>query len=233
MASSSPTSPSTDSRTRASALREALATRVVVADGAMGTMLQAQEPTLEDFENLEGCNEILNLTRPDIVRSVHEAYFAVGVDCVETNTFGANHAAMAGTAIADRVHELSEAGARIARETADAFSARDGRPRWVPRLHRPRRKLPTLGHVGFTTIRDGFQANAEGLLTGGADALIVETTQDLLQTKASVLGARRAMDKLGVDVPLLVSMAFETTGTMLLGSRSAPPSPRWSRSVST
>ncbi|MGW9024667.1 methionine synthase [Streptomyces sp. NPDC055722] len=211
-------SASTDSRTRTEALREALATRVVVADGAMGTMLQAQDPTLEDFQGLEGCNEILNLTRPDIVRSVHEAYFAVGVDCVETNTFGANHAAMAEYEIADRVYELSEAGARIAREVADGFAADDGRPRWVLGSIGPGTKLPTLGHVAYTTLRDGFQANAEGLLAGGADALIVETTQDLLQTKASVLGARRAMEATGIEVPLLCSMAFETTGTMLLGS---------------
>ncbi|OIJ92459.1 methionine synthase [Streptomyces colonosanans] len=208
----------TDSRTRTETLREAFATRVVVADGAMGTMLQAQDPTLEDFQGLEGCNEILNLTRPDIVRSVHEAYFSVGVDCVETNTFGANHAAMAEYEIADRVYELSEAGARIAREAADGFAAGDGRQRWVLGSMGPGTKLPTLGHVGYATIRDGFQANAEGLLAGGADALIVETTQDLLQTKASVLGARRAMEATGIVVPLLCSMAFETTGTMLLGS---------------
>ncbi|GHD36834.1 methionine synthase [Streptomyces galbus] len=217
MASVPPT-PSADSRARVSALREALATRVVVADGAMGTMLQAQEPTLADFQQLEGCNEILNVTRPDIVRSVHEAYFEAGVDCVETNTFGANHAAMAEYDIADRVEELSEAGARIARETADDHTARDGRQRWVLGSIGPGTKLPTLGHVPYGTIRDGFQQNAEGLLAGGADALIVETTQDLLQTKASVLGARRAMEATGVEVPLLVSMAFETTGTMLLGS---------------
>ncbi|MET7681766.1 methionine synthase [Streptomyces sp. NPDC005423] len=215
---SSPLTPSADSRTRVSALREALATRVVVADGAMGTMLQAQEPTLDDFEDLEGCNEILNLTRPDIVRSVHEEYFGTGVDCVETNTFGANHSALAEYDIADRVHALSEAGARIARETADDFGARDGRQRWVLGSMGPGTKLPTLGHIGYRTLRDGFQANAEGLLAGGADALIVETTQDLLQTKSSVLGARRAMEATGTDVPLLVSMAFETTGTMLLGS---------------
>ncbi|MEU4166878.1 methionine synthase [Streptomyces sp. NPDC026665] len=207
-----------EGRKRTDALREALATRVVVADGAMGTMLQAQDPTLEDFENLEGCNEILNITRPDIVRSVHEAYFEVGVDCVETNTFGANHSAMAEYDIADRVYELSESGARIARETADAFGARDGRQRWVLGSIGPGTKLPTLGHVSYGTLRDGFQANAEGLLAGGADALIVETTQDLLQTKSSVLGAHRAMEATGVRVPLLVSMAFETTGTMLLGS---------------
>ncbi|MET8131141.1 methionine synthase [Streptomyces sp. NPDC005251] len=207
-----------EGRKRTDALREALATRVVVADGAMGTMLQEQDPTLEDFENLEGCNEILNITRPDIVRSVHEAYFEVGVDCVETNTFGANHSAMAEYDIAERVHELSEAGARIAREVADAFGARDGRQRWVLGSIGPGTKLPTLGHVSYGTLRDGFQANAEGLLAGGADALIVETTQDLLQTKSSVLGAHRAMEATGVRVPLLVSMAFETTGTMLLGS---------------
>ncbi|MEU5539996.1 homocysteine S-methyltransferase family protein, partial [Streptomyces sp. NPDC020362] len=132
---------------RTDALREALASRVVVADGAMGTMLQAQDPTLEDFEHLEGCNEILNVTRPDIVRSVHEAYFAVGVDCVETNTFGANHSALGEYDIPERVHELSEAGARVAREVADEFTAGDGRPRWVLGSIGPGTKLPTLGHA--------------------------------------------------------------------------------------
>lgn len=215
---SSPTTPSADSRTRVSALREALATRVVVADGAMGTMLQAQEPTLEDFQQLEGCNEILNLTRPDIVRSVHEAYFAVGVDCVETNTFGANHSALGEYDIPERVHELSEAGARVARESADAFTARDGRPRWVLGSMGPGTKLPTLGHAPYTTLRDAYQRNAEGLVAGGADALLIETTQDLLQTKAAVLGARRGLDALGLDLPVIVSVTVETTGTMLLGS---------------
>ncbi|MFJ7529063.1 methionine synthase [Streptomyces griseus] len=207
-----------DSRTRADALREALATRVVVADGAMGTMLQAQDPTLEDFENLEGCNEILNITRPDIVRSVHEEYFAVGVDCVETNTFGANHSAANEYEIADRIFELSESGARIAREVADEFGAKDGRQRWVLGSIGPGTKLPSLGHIAYDVLRDGYQKNAEGLLTGGSDALIVETTQDLLQTKSSIIGARRAMDALGVHVPLICSLAFETTGVMLLGS---------------
>ncbi|MFF3774981.1 methionine synthase [Streptomyces sp. NPDC002232] len=214
---SSPT-PSADSRTRAAALREALASRVVVADGAMGTMLQAQDPTLEDFQNLEGCNEILNVTRPDIVRSVHEAYFEVGVDCVETNTFGSNHSAAGEYEIADRIFELSEAGARIAREVADEFGAEDGRQRWVLGSIGPGTKLPSLGHIGYDVLRDGYQQNAEGLLAGGADALIVETTQDLLQTKSSIVGARRAMDSLGISVPLICSLAFETTGVMLLGS---------------
>ncbi|MEU3349259.1 methionine synthase [Streptomyces sp. NPDC006700] len=213
-----PPTPSADSRTRASALREALATRVVVADGAMGTMLQAQEPSMEDFQQLEGCNEVLNVTRPDIVRSVHSAYFEVGVDCVETNTFGANLTALGEYDIAERVAELSEAGARIAREAADAFTAADGRPRWVLGSMGPGTKLPTLGHTTFAAIRDAYRQNAEGLLAGGADALLVETTQDLLQTKASVIAARRAMETAGYEVPLIVSVTVETTGTMLLGS---------------
>ncbi|MBC2878221.1 MULTISPECIES: methionine synthase [Streptomyces] len=209
--------PSTVRSSRSGQLREALATRVVVADGAMGTMLQAQDPSLDDFQQLEGCNEILNVTRPDIVRSVHEAYFAAGVDCVETNTFGANHAALGEYDIPDRVFELSEAGARVARETADAFAA-DGRPRWVLGSIGPGTKLPTLGHAPYTVLRDAYQANAEGLISGGADALLVETTQDLLQTKASVLGARRALEATGADLPVIVSVTVETTGTMLLGS---------------
>ena len=185
--------PSADSRSRAEALREALATRVVVADGAMGTMLQAQEPTLEDFQNLEGCNEILNITRPDIVRSVHEQYFEVGVDCVETNTFGANLAALGEYDISERVFELSEAGARIAREVADRFTESTGQQRWVLGSMGPGTKLPTLGHLPYSKLRDAYQQNAEGMIAGGADALIVETSQDLLQTKASVIGAKHAL----------------------------------------
>ncbi|KEF21976.1 methionine synthase [Streptomyces rimosus] len=210
--------PSSASTSRTTALREALASRVVVADGAMGTMLQAQDPSLEDFQQLEGCNEILNLTRPDIVRSVHEAYFAVGVDCVETNTFGANHAALAEYDIPERVFELSESGARIAREVADEFTASTGQQRWVLGSMGPGTKLPTLGHVDYATLRDAYQKNAEGMIAGGADALLVETTQDLLQTKAAILGARRALDATGTDLPVICSVTVETTGTMLLGS---------------
>ncbi|MCL7379213.1 methionine synthase [Streptomyces sp. 35G-GA-8] len=211
-------SPSTDSRTRIEALREALATRVVVADGAMGTMLQAQDPTMEDFQNLEGCNEILNVTRPDIVRSVHEEYFAVGVDCVETNTFGTNYAALAEYDIPERVFELAESGARIAREVADEFTVSTGQQRWVLGSMGPGTKLPTLGHAPYLTLRDAYQQNAEGMIAGGADALLVETTQDLLQTKAAVLGARRALAATGTNLPIICSVTVETTGTMLLGS---------------
>ncbi|MFF7215327.1 methionine synthase [Streptomyces sp. NPDC008238] len=212
-----PSLPST-SGARGAALREALATRVVVADGAMGTMLQAQNPTLDDFQGHEGCNEVLNVSRPDIVASVHREYFAVGVDCVETNTFGANFSALGEYDIADRIFELSEAGARIAREVADEFSAADGRQRWVIGSIGPGTKLPTLGHVDYAVLKEGFRQNAAGLVSGGADALLVETCQDLLQIKAAVLGTKEALAEAGLDLPLFVQVAVETTGTMLLGS---------------
>ncbi|MFD7735080.1 methionine synthase [Kitasatospora phosalacinea] len=215
MATVVPTSAQQD---RADALREALATRVVVADGAMGTMLQAQDPTMEDFQQLEGCNEVLNVTRPDIVRSVHEAYFAVGVDCVETNTFGANYWALSEYDVPERIFELSEAGARIAREVADGFTAQDGRLRWVLGSMGPGTKLPTLGHTTFEVVREGFRQNAAGLIAGGVDALLIETSQDLLQTKAAVLACKAAMAEAGVRLPLLAQVTVETTGTMLLGS---------------
>lgn len=118
-----------------SSLRQALLERVVVADGAMGTMLQAAELTLDDFDGLEGCNEILNVTRPDVVRHIHDVYYAVGVDCVETNTFGANWANLAEYDISDRIHELAHAGAALAREVADGWSTPD-RPRWVLEIGR-------------------------------------------------------------------------------------------------
>jgi 5-methyltetrahydrofolate--homocysteine methyltransferase len=216
MAASSP--PLATPSERAAALREALASRVVVADGGMGTMLQEQDPTLEDFEQLEGCNEVLNATRPDIVRTVHRAYYEVGVDCVETNTFGANLAALGEYDIPERIFELSRSGAAIAREAADEFTAGDGRLRWVLGSMGPGTKLPSLGHTTYAPLRDAYQQNAEGLIAGGADALLVETSQDLLQTKAAVLGARRALSAAGADLPLIVQVTVETTGTMLLGS---------------
>ncbi|MFG1879233.1 homocysteine S-methyltransferase family protein, partial [Sphaerisporangium sp. NPDC049003] len=160
--------------------RELLAQRVLVADGAMGTMLQAFDPSLADFEGHEGCNEVLNVTRPDIVRGVHDAYFEVGVDCVETNTFGANLAALGEYDIPGRVYEFSEAGARLARERADHWSTGE-RPRFVLGSMGPGTKLPTLGHLPYERLRDAYRDNAAGLIAGGADALIIETCQDLLQ----------------------------------------------------
>jgi 5-methyltetrahydrofolate--homocysteine methyltransferase len=198
-------------------LLAALTERVVVADGAMGTMLQAHDLSLEDFEGHEGCNEILNVTRPDVVRSVHDAYFEAGCDAVETNTFGSNWAALNEYDIADRIRETALAGARIAREAADAWSTPD-RPRWVIGSVGPGTKLPSLGHAPYSVLRDGYQAQCEAMIEGGADAILVETSQDLLQTKAAVVGAKRAMGVTGRRVVLIAQVTVELTGTMLLGS---------------
>ena len=194
-----------------------MSSRVIIADGAMGTMLQAADPSLEDFQNHEGCNEILNVTRPDVVRSVHDAYLSVGVDAIETNTFGANWANLAEYGIEDRIYELAFAGAQIAREAADAFSTPE-KPRFVLGSLGPGTKLPTLGHTTYAFLKDAYRIASQGLVDAGVDALLIETTQDLLQAKAAVNGAREVLDNLDRDVVLIAQVTVETTGTMLLGS---------------
>ncbi len=202
---------------RSDLFRSLLTERVLVADGAMGTMLQAADPTMDDFQGHEGCNEILNVSRPDIVRSVHDAYFEVGVDCVETNTFGANWSNLGEYDISDRIVELAEAGARIAREAADAWTT-PTQPRFVIGSVGPGTKLPSLGHAPYALLRDAYQQQVEGMLAGGVDAVLIETAQDLLQAKAAVVGARRALTAIGENAPVMVQVTVETTGTMLLGS---------------
>ena len=198
-------------------LRETLAKRVVVADGAMGTMLQAADPSLDDFQGYEGCNEILNVTRPELVASVHDAYFSVGVDCVETNTFGANLANLGEYSIPERIFELAESGAAIARRVADDWST-PAHPRWVLGSVGPGTKLPSLGHAPYAVLRDAYQQQVAGLVAGGADAILIETAQDLLQAKAAIVGAKRALADAGVALPIFAQVTVETTGTMLLGS---------------
>ncbi|GAA4902481.1 methionine synthase [Tessaracoccus lubricantis] len=190
---------------------------MLVADGAMGTMLQSfGELSLEeDFQGLEGCNEILNVTRPDVVASVHRAYFEAGADAVETNSFGTNLAALAEYDIVERLDELAEASARIARGVADEFT---DKPRFVLGSVGPGTKLPTLGHVQFAAVRDAYQRQVAAMIRGGIDGVQIETCQDLLQAKAAVIGAQRAAEEAGVDLPILVNVTVETTGTMLLGS---------------
>ncbi len=204
---------------RAQALLDALAERVVIADGAMGTMLQRHDLSIEaDFAGLEGCNEILNETRPDVIGDIHDAYFAVGVDAVETNTFGANWSNLSDYGIDGRIQELSAAGARIARERAEAAEVRDGRMRWVLGSMGPGTKLPSLGHTTYAHLKETFALQAEGLIDGGADAFLVETSQDLLQTKAAIAGCKQAIVSRGIRLPIFVEVTVETTGTMLMGS---------------
>jgi 5-methyltetrahydrofolate--homocysteine methyltransferase len=198
-------------------LRQALASRVVVADGAMGTMLQAANPTLEDFQNHEGCNEILNVSRPDIVRSVHDEYLSAGVDAIETNTFGANWSNLADYGIEDRIYELAFAGGKIAREAADSFSTVE-KPRFVLGSLGPGTKLPSLGHTTYENLKIAYYTAAKGLADSGCDALLVETSQDLLQVKAAINGCRQAIGETERDILLIAQVTVETTGTMLLGS---------------
>src|SRR3984957_2795773 len=203
-----------------STLGTALSERVVVADGAMGTMLQGSDATIEDFAGYEGCNEILNVTRPDIVTGIHEAYLQAGADCVTTNSFGANLTNLGEYEISDRIIELSEASARLARAAAERY-ATPSRPRWVLGSMGPGTKLPTLGHITFRELRDTYQASAEGLLRGGADALIIETCQDLLQAKAAIIGARRAVQAMTPDALVIAQVTIQTTGAILLGTEIA------------
>src|SRR3954470_17783984 len=200
-----------------SRLISALSERVLVADGAMGTMLQAADLSLDDFDGHEGCNEVLNVTRPDVVRSVHDAYLAVGVDCIETNTFGANLGNLGEYGIEHRIHELARAGAAIAREAADAWSTPE-QPRFVLGSVGPGTKLPSLGHAAYATLRDAYAEQVAGLVEGGAAAVLVETAQDLLQAKAAIVGAQRALAAAGADLPVFAQVTVESTGTMLVGS---------------
>lgn len=193
--------------------------RVLIGDGAMGTMLQAADLTLDDFNQLEGCNEILNDTRPDVLEGIHRAYFEAGADAVETNTFGCNLSNLGDYDIADRIRELAYKGTAIARGVADEMGpSADGIDRYVLGSMGPGTKLPSLGHTTFAVIRDAYTECVIGMLEGGADAVLIETSQDLLQVKAAVIAAQRAMDQVGRRIPIISHVTVETTGTMLLGS---------------
>ena len=193
--------------------------RVLVFDGAFGTWVQARDLDAEDFggPELEGCNEHLVLTRPDLIQAMHREFFAVGVDAVETATFGAFGLVLAEYGIAGKAFELNEAAARLARGVADEFATPD-RPRFVVGSMGPGTRLPSLGAITFDALRDDYQEQVSGLLAGGVDVLLIETVYDLLQAKAAINGARRAMADAGRTVPLMVQVTMETTGRMLVGS---------------
>jgi 5-methyltetrahydrofolate--homocysteine methyltransferase len=198
---------------------ETLRDRVVVLDGAFGTEVQAHDLGPDDFggPSLEGCNENLVLTRPDVIRGLHESFFAVGCDAVETATFGAFPLVLNEYDIADKTFAINEAAARIAKEVASGYSTPD-RPRWVVGSIGPGTRLPSLGAIGFVDLRDGYEAQVDGLLAGGVDVLLVETVYDLLQAKAALVACRRAMAHAGRELPIMVQVTMETTGRMLVGS---------------
>src|SRR5437868_10829031 len=193
---------------------EAARERVVVYDGATGTNLQLRDLSADDFggPDLEGCNEVLVDTRPDVVADLHRSFFEVGSDVVETDTFGAFSVVLAEYDIADRAHELNLKAAQIAKEVASGYGG------WVAGSMGPGTKLPSLGQIRFADLRDAYEVQARGLLEGGVDLLLVETCYDLLQAKAAMIASRRAMAAAGREVPLQVQVTMETTGRMLVGT---------------
>ncbi|MEB3303120.1 MAG: methionine synthase [Cyanobacteriota bacterium] len=192
---------------------------VLVFDGATGTSLQLLNLTAEDFGGpaLEGCNEYLVFSRPDAVQTVHRQFLEAGCDVIETDTFGATSIVLAEYGLEDQAFALNQRAAELAREMADAYSTAE-KPRFVAGSIGPTTKLPTLGHVSFDALRASFQEQAEGLLAGDVDLMIVETCQDVLQIKAALMGLEEAFTKTGRRVPVMVSVTMETTGTMLVGS---------------
>ncbi len=214
---------------------------VLIFDGAMGTQIQSANLTNDDFifddrfarteaakevaqrldgKFLDGCNEILNLTRPDVIENIHSAYLAAGSDLVETNTFGSTSIVMAEYDAPELVFDISLAAAQIARRAADRYSTSD-RPRFVVGAIGPGTKLASLGQTNWKEVEGTYCDSFRGLIEGGADVLLLETLQDLLMAKASVVGANRAMAECGRPLPLMVQVTMEQTGTMLLGTELA------------
>ncbi len=198
-------------------LRSLAHQKVVCFDGAMGTSLQGMRLTVDDFEGKEGCNELLVRTRPEVVREVHARFLAAGADVVETNSFGSLPTVLAEYGLADEAFDLARRAAAVAREAADSFS-NQAAPRLVAGSMGGGTKLPTLGHIRFTELAAGYTTLARGLITGGADLLLVETAQDPLAVKAALVGAREAMAREGRELPIAVSFTVETTGTLLVGT---------------
>jgi len=200
-------------------LQDILSNRILVIDGAMGTQIQNRNLSAGDFggPQLEGCNEHLNLTRPDVIQAIHEAYLAAGADIVETNTFGGTSIVLAEYGLQDKVLEINREGARLARAAAERFSTSD-RPRFVAGAMGPTTKtLLVTGGVTFDQLTESFYLQTKGLIEGGADLLLLETAQDTLNLKAAAIGVLKARDESGRKLPLMISATIERTGTMRAG----------------
>ena len=204
---------------------EELGRRVLVFDGAMGTNLQRHNLTPEDFWGKEGCNELLVLSRPEVIRAVHASFLEAGCDVIETDSFGSTSIVLAEYDLEDRTRELNLAAARLARSVADEYSTPE-KPRFVAGSMGPTTKLPSLGHIGYDEMAAAYRQQAEALIEGGVDVLLIETCQDLLQAKIALAACQDAIRDAregktpgtGRDVALQVQITLEATGTMLLGS---------------
>jgi len=204
---------------RSMLLTTELQRRILVLDGAMGTMIQARGLTADDFggARYEGCNEHLNLTRPDVILDIHAAYLEAGADIISTNTFGCAPYVLAEYGLAERCHDITLAAARLCRVAVDRASTPD-RPRFAIGAMGPgTRTISVTANVTFEEVRDGYYRQARALIEGNMDALLLETCQDTLNVKAAAIGIRQALAEAGVDLPLMISGTVEPMGTMLAG----------------
>jgi 5-methyltetrahydrofolate--homocysteine methyltransferase len=197
-------------------LLDALKNHVLLCDGGMGSRVQALTLDIEkDYWDKENCTEVLNLSRPDLVREIHKGYFAAGADMVQTNSFGGSPITLAEFQLEDRAFEVNKIAGELAREAAESFA--DGRTRYVIGSIGPGTKLPSLGNIAYDPLEEALFIQSQGLIAGGVDAILIETCQDTLQIKAAVNGAKRARAAAGVDTPIFVQVTVETTGTLLVG----------------
>ncbi|MBB2167034.1 methionine synthase [Gluconacetobacter aggeris] len=197
-------------------LLDALRDQVLLCDGGMGSRVQVLDLDVErDYWGQENCTEILNLSRPELVREIHRGYFEAGADMVETNSFGGSPITLGEFGLTDRAREINRTAAHLAREAAESFA--DGRHRYVVGSIGPGTKLPSLGNIDYDTLEAGIAEQCRGLIEGGVDALLIETCQDTLQIKAAVNGAKIARAEMGTDTPIFVQVTVETTGTLLVG----------------
>src|SRR5204863_3267056 len=193
--------------------------RIVVFDGAMGTNLHAQDLTVDDYggPQFEGCPEHLLISMPEAVEKVHVGFLEVGCDVVETDSFGGASIVLAEYQIAHLAYDLNKKAAQLAKRVASDFSTKE-RPRWVAGSMGPTTKLPTLGHISLLDMKASYREQARGLLDGGADLLIVETCQDILQTKSAVAAIFEEFESSKRRVPVIAQVTIEAFGTMLMGT---------------
>jgi len=196
---------------------KALRERIVVFDGAMGTNIQSQNLTPDDFGGLDGCNEYLVITKPEAIETVHSGFLEVGCDVVETDSFGSTSIVLAEYNIADQAYDLNFKAAQLAKKVARDYTTPD-KPRWVAGSMGPTTKLPSLGHISFLDMKASFAEQARGLIDGGADLLIVETCQDILQTKAALSAIFEYFEEIRRRVPVFAQVTIEAFGTMLMGT---------------
>ena len=197
-------------------LLDALTKNVLLCDGGMGSRVQALTlDTDKDFWGRENCTEVLNLSRPDLVREIHRGYYASGADMVQTNSFGGSPITLEEFELGSKTFEINKIAGELAREAAESFA--DGRHRWVVGSIGPGTKLPSLGNIAYDPLEEALYAQCQGLLAGGVDALLIETCQDTLQIKAAVNGAKRAIREVHSNIPIFVQVTVETTGTLLVG----------------